>query len=174
MGIKFEDYGSFVVNSCQLIRDGVKSIESMLNKNSPLPENDMAQIDRTFVRLTLLMQGLREIVSPTPSTGEIHGLPKEATSGASRPEPIPTHTERPEWDFQPWLREKILSMSSEMDLLVREAEKKFHPDKPLPGKIAGSPDLLFHAKYVCAWANTIIEMFESGQLKFSDVEIEEE
>ena len=64
-------------------------------------------------------------------------------------------------------------MSSKVDLLVREAEKKFHLDKPLP-EIVGSPNLLFHAKYVCALANTIIEMFESGQLKFSNVEIEED
>ena len=70
MEIKFEDYGSFVVDSCQLIRDGVKSIEPLLDKSSTLSKKEMANIDRGFVRLTLLTQGLREIVYPTPSTGE--------------------------------------------------------------------------------------------------------
>lgn len=70
--------------------------------------------------------------------------------------------------------EKVLSISGEVDLLIRESEKKFHPDKPLPGKIAGSPDLILHAGYICNVANTIIEMFESGELKYDDVKIEDD
>lgn len=174
MPIKFEDYGNLIVESCKLIIDGIKSVEPILNRTSSLPEKDVAKIDRMFVRLTLLTRGLRELVYPTPSSGEIHGLPREATDGASKPEPIATHTERPDWDFQPWLTEKVLAMSKAMDLLIREAEKKFHSHKPLPGKIAGSPDLVFHAGCVCNLAKVMIEMFESDQLKYSDVEIEEE
>lgn len=174
MTVKIKDYENFVVESCHLIKDAVKCIEPLLEKDSALTKKDIAKIDRAFVRLALLMKGLAEIIHPTPSTGEIHGLPTEATSGASRPEPIPIHTERPDWDFRPWLKEKILSMSGEFDLLMREAEKEFHPDTPLPGEIAGSPNLLFHARYICKRTDTISEMFESGQLKFKDVMVEDD
>jgi hypothetical protein len=62
-----------------------------------------------------------ELFHPDKMAGEFHGLPPEACSIEKRPQLVIRHSEsNPDWDFQPWLLEKLNVMQWAAKGLVRE------------------------------------------------------
>jgi hypothetical protein len=59
------------------------------------------------------------LIDPMKSTGEIFGLPSEACNGDVKPGLTIHHNDRnPNWDFTPWLQEKLSGMHKSVLLMV--------------------------------------------------------
>ncbi len=84
MEIEWQDFNEIVLNECNNVKQHAQELESLLADycyDTPL----RSKIDRTLVKLSITSQKLMDLVMPIPSTGEIFGLPREATSNADLP-----------------------------------------------------------------------------------------
>jgi hypothetical protein len=59
-----------------------------------------------IIQLSFAIHNLCKIVFPTPNSGKIIGMQREATESADDPDIIVVDKEHTEWDFKPWLQEK--------------------------------------------------------------------
>lgn len=91
-----------ILKSCKRIEPAVKSY---------LAETDeKPKIDSELLAILSNALAAYELVEPDRLSGEFHGLPREACAG-DEPGLVIRHKERPvDWDFQPWLCEKLNSM----------------------------------------------------------------
>ncbi|MBU6400134.1 MAG: hypothetical protein KGS61_07430 [Verrucomicrobia bacterium] len=78
-----------------------------------------------------------ELVHPGEEAGEFHGLPREVCTTEDDPDLTIRHAERPDdWDFRPWLLEKLNAMQKAARRLVQEcltelSTVKLHKDAPM-------------------------------------------
>ena len=63
-----------------------------------------------------------DLVAPLPSSGEIHGLPREATLLGDEPDVLIVDKENPKWDFRPWFTEKATVIGDSINKLMEYLE----------------------------------------------------
>jgi hypothetical protein len=78
-----------------------------------------------------------QMISPRETIGEIHGIPREFTDLNTKPGfTIKNVDQSSEWDFTPWLKEKLNRLETAAQLLIEEWLKelndiKLRPDAPM-------------------------------------------
>ena len=178
MKIEWQDFNETVLNECNNVKQYAQELESFLVDycyDTPLRN----KIDRTLVKLSIASQKLMDLVMPIPSTGEIFGLPREATSNADLPKPILIHKDRTGWDYMPWFCEKVTRIRQAVNTLMQELEK--NPEKiEINSTFWNSPEdyvkdgirlQLGEMRHV---DDALLALFESGELSMGDVEIMDE
>ena len=175
MEIKWQDFNGTVLAECNKIAEYVNKLDSLLKDycyQTPLKY----KIDRTLVRLSIAAQRLMGLVMPIPSTGEIFGLPREATENADLPRPQLVHKDRPTWNYMSWFCEKITRIRQAVNRLMEELEKnpkkmgvnKKSWDSPEEYTKDGINLQLAEIRHV---NQALLSLFESGELKITDVRI---
>jgi len=178
MKIEWQDFNEIVLNECNNVKRYTEELKSLLIDycyNTPL----RSKIDRTLVKLSITSQKLMDLVMPIPSTGEIFGLPQEATSNADLPKPILVHKDRTGWDYMPWFCEKVTRIRQAVNRLMQELEK--NPEEiEINSTFWNSPvdyikdgielqlDEMRHVN------DALLTLFKSGELSIGDVEIIDE
>lgn len=114
------DIGTELTWKLSAILEDCKRIEPMLmaylNETDKRPE-----ISAELLRILSNALGAYELLQSNKSAGEFHGLPREACSSDVDPQVAIRHIERPaDWDFHPWLLEKLNAMQSAAQELVKE------------------------------------------------------
>lgn len=178
MKIEWKEYDKIVLRECNNIKQYVNELDTLLRDycyETPLRK----RIDRTLIKCSIASQRLMDLVMPILSTGEIFGLPREATSNADLPRPILVHKDRPGWDYMPWFCEKVTRIRQAVNRLMEELEKD--PKKiKVNSKSWNSPEeyikdgvrlQLGEMRHV---NEALLRLFKSGELKISDINIVDE
>ena len=132
-----------------------------------------------MIQLSLSLQNLCKVVFPTPSSAEIIGMPREATSSADDPDIIVMDKEHLQWDFKPWLQEKTNDVRLGFEGLLEYYEKDPKELKLAPGARVSSEQfvqerLVSEIQTIIAYTEAILSMFESGRLMVRDVKLKDE
>lgn len=167
-----------MLNECNNVKQYAQELESFLVDycyNTPLRN----KIDRALVKLSIASQKLMDLIMPIPSTGEIFGLPQEATSNADLPKPILVHKDRSGWDYMPWFCEKVTRIRQAVNRLMQELEK--NPEEiEINSTFWNSPvdyikdGIELQLGEMCHPNDALLTLFESGELSIGDVEIIDE
>ena len=120
-------------------------------------------IDFQLLKIISCSLKANQIISPRETTGEIHGIPREFNDSNTRPDlTIKNVNQSSEWDFTPWLKEKLNRLETAAQLLVEEWLKelddiKLHPKAPMtPAEFIRS-GISMHFNEVQRLATTIFE-----------------
>lgn len=115
--------------------------------------------------------GAYELLQPDKFAGEFHGLPREACSLDGDPAVAIRHLERPaEWDFQPWLLEKLNDMQSAAKCLVKEwltdlNSIRLKADAPMTPREWLRDGIMMHFHVLQGKAKTVFEEVCSDKLQ---------
>lgn len=178
MKIEWQDFNGTVLAECNKIAEYVNKLDSFLENyccETPLRH----KIDRTLVRLSIAAQRLMDLVMPIPSTGEIFGLPREATENADLPKPQLIHQDRPTWDYIPWFCEKVTRIRQAVNRLMEGLEKNPEKIEFTKGFWNSAEDYIkdemrSQIRQIRGVNQGLLEMFGSGKLRISDVRMIEE
>jgi len=114
MDIKESDFSAKALEHAKRISSGIaKLAETIKDEKTATPF-----ADRLLLTLLVDSRHLLDFVAPLKSVGEIHGMPKHATDGADRPEPIVFRKEDPSKDFGPWWLEKTSRIHAALFMLA--------------------------------------------------------
>ncbi|MHB8523791.1 MAG: hypothetical protein ACYDH9_23970 [Limisphaerales bacterium] len=110
--MKKRDLSSELTWKLSAIMEDCKRIEPALA--AYLKESDMRPpISEELLRILSSALAAYDLAEPDRMAGEFHGLPREACLIEKDPEFTIRHEERPaDWDFQPWLLEKLNAMQA--------------------------------------------------------------
>lgn len=109
------------------------------------------------------LESMVELALPTPSSGELHGLPRRATTTHFSSILI-RHIDSPDWDFSTWYAEKLLAAKSN----ARRAVIIWQNDRKLQQE--DSREDLRSALDACqAYASAVTEFVEAGKLRLTEV-----
>lgn len=120
-----------ILEDCKGIENAVASYLKTTDERPPI----------SFELLRILSNALAafELLQPDKSSGEFHGLPREACATSQPPLDI-RHNDRPaDWNFEPWLSEKLNAMQIAAKQLVEEwlrdvESVKLRADAPMTPK----------------------------------------
>ena len=176
MELKTQNFDRYIQNQC---RDILEHLVSLMFYVKDLSYQDKSQSDRLMIQLSLSIQNFCRIALPTPSSGEIIGMPREATESADDPDVIVVDKVRPEWDFKPWLQEKTNNVRQAYEGLLEYYEKNpreftLAPNAGISSEQFIQERLEHEIQTIEAYAEAILSMFESGRLTVRDVRLEEE
>ena len=176
MELKTQNFDRFIQEQCAAI---VEYSISLRQQFKNLNYQDKSQPDRLMIQLALSIQNLCKVVFPTPSSGEIIGMPREATESADDPDVIVVDKEHPEWDFKPWLQEKANNIRQAFEGLLEYYEKNPREFTLAPNAGISSEQFIqerldHEIQTIEAYAEAIRSMFESGRLTVRDVRLEDE
>lgn len=178
MELKVEKFNNLIIESCKKILGCHKDLTSLTNDYA-FNKLDRASVDRNLVIVSVASQKLMDLVLPIPSSGEIHGLPKEATTLGIEPDVLIVNKDKPEWDFKPWFTEKVSAMKDAVNRLLEYLETdpkdvKLHPSASITSEAYLSGFISMNMSEIEHMANTILEMMLSGKLIVTDVKLEED
>lgn len=129
--------------------------------------------------MTISAENIVGLVYPIPNTGEIHGLPKEATMSEDDPDVIVVDKEHPQWDFKAWFGEKSGALKVAVNKLMQylemdyETMADFHMSVEEWEKYVGGM-VRSNLRELEGKAKAILEMIEWDRLVIKDVRVEEE
>ncbi len=178
MDLKVEKYDDLIIESCKTVLHAYTDLNPILEDRKHNSE-ERGQIDRCLVRMTVASQKIIDLILPLPSSGEIHGLPRESTDAADDPDVLIVDKENQKFDFRPWFAEKTGALKRAIDSLMANLETnpedvKIHPmaDVTAVEHLRGMQKL--NMSEILRKAETILEMVESGRISITDVRLDEE
>jgi hypothetical protein len=175
MELKVEKFNDLIVKNCRIIKTAHKTLTDQL-KNYKYDNSKRDQIDRNLVKLSVASQRIIDLILPIPSSGEIFGLPKEATEAADDPDVLIVDKENTNYDFRPWFAEKTGALKSAINKLMANLETNpadidIHPLVDITAlEHLRSLQNLYMAE-IHQKADVIQEMIESGRLSITDVRL---
>lgn len=163
----------FNVTGTAMQQESQRSIALLCGFYNPLEKE---KGDRIVVKLVFSTQSIRKIVLPALSSGEIHGLPREATEAAEEPDVMIVNKEQPDWDFRPWFYEKFGSVQRGIEGLIGAYETdlsklQLAPNSGMTPLQYIVDQLKYHLRTMKIYTEAILEMFESGKLTVKDVRL---
>lgn len=180
MELNVNDYNDAVKEWCTMLLESHYNLAFLTKDFSrSMVRDKRAVIDRNLVRMNLCAQNMIDLVFPVPEAGEIHGLPKEATSAADAPNVLVAHRDRPQWDFKPWFAEKSGALKKAVHSLTKELEIGFdssagtHLSQEKGDSLVGSMVALSMGE-IEGKSKALLDMIESGKLIIKDVRLEQE
>jgi hypothetical protein len=164
------DIGSELTWKLSAILEDCKRIEPILT--SYLRDtDDRPEISAELLRVLSNALGAYELLQPDKLAGEFHGLPREACTSDEDPQLAIRHLERPaDWDFQPWLLEKLNAMQSAAKRLVKEWLTdlngiRLRADAPMTPKEWLRSGIMMHFRELQGKAKTVFEEVCSDKLQ---------
>lgn len=141
-----------ILTACTVVR---KAIE----------ETDLPHLSEDLLTIYVAIDELVELAVPTPSEGELQGIPKIALGTFTRLEF--RHVYNPEWDYQPWFAGKAISAKG----LIRRAVAvwKDFKDEPTP-KLRD--DLSRHVENCHTYADVIYQELINDRLEITELSSE--
>jgi hypothetical protein len=171
-------FNAHISTNCEIIRECHAELTDVLN-NYDFGTLHRARIDRALVRMSVASRRVLDLVAPLPSSGEIHGLPREATLLGDEPDVLIVDKDNPKWDFRPWLTEKAMVIGDSLNKLMEyletdPAEMEFGDDARLTtleflGSMIGSNLAKIGDK-----AQTILDMIRAGRITVIDVRLDDD
>ena len=175
MDLEVTTFDDEIVAHCNNILKDIASFQKILGVYNP---SEKEKGDRMVVQLVCSTQSIRKIVLPALSSGEIHGLPREATEAAEEPDVMIVNKEQPDWDFRPWFYEKFGSFQRGLEALIGAYEidlskLQLAPNSGMTPLQYIVDQMKYHLKTMKIYTEAILEMFESGKLTVKDVRLTE-
>jgi hypothetical protein len=171
MELNVSNYEQAIAGWCEAILESRKKLLFLTEGFTVKSVYDnRAVIDRNLVAMTVASQKIINLIFPLPSTGEIHGLPKEAVMLGDEPDIIVIDREHPQWDFRPWFSEKSGALKTAVEDLMEALEYPFSlmsTEADVERKIKSAMAKIENK------ATAILEMIESGRLAIKDVQLDE-
>ena len=181
------DFTKEVLRDCKEVVGLVKDLRKYAKPFSF--EKNRAEKDRLLVRLHLGVTRIYNRANPPLSSGELWGLPEEATEGADTDKPVAINPKKPEWEFNSWFLDKAHSMyqfkEHAMDMFetnrrkatrwminsnrTAEETKDFKLSPVASPEAVVESRLHLHLGAVQAYAEAIIELIEKGELRIAEV-----
>ncbi|MBN1798175.1 MAG: hypothetical protein JW822_06345 [Spirochaetales bacterium] len=178
MDLQVKEYNELIVDCCKIILQSHKNLEYLLEEYD-FHSSNRAEIDRNLIAMSVASNKMLELVYPLPTSGEIHGLPKEATTEDFQDDVLIVDKDHPKWNFIPWFKEKTIAIVDAVRELMELLEQ--NPSKlNLKLKVAmTSKDYIkmrieSKLRHIPPYAQTILNMIESGRLSITNVRLEEE
>ena len=178
MDLKIQKFNDLITESCNILIDCHEKLSTYLEEFE-LGSRKKALVDRNLVMMSVSSQRIVDLVSPLPSTGEIIGLPEEATKFGDELDVLIVDKDNPNWDFRPWFTEKSTvirdSVNKLLDHLERDPnEMDFQPyTKSTPEEFIRSM-IRSNMAEIKDKANSILYMIQSERLSITDVKLESE
>jgi hypothetical protein len=126
MDLRVNEYNDLIIDCCKIILQSHKSLESLLEEYD-FDLSNRAGIDRNLIAMSVASNKMLDLVHPLPTSGEIHGLPKEATTEDFQDDVLIVDKDHPKWNFVPWFKEKTITIVDAvrelMELLERDPSK---------------------------------------------------
>lgn len=120
---------------------------------------------------------LVELVNPSKTVGEFHGLPKSvSTTEFSRV--LFTHSENPEWDFAAWYGEKVSQLKRFVKLLIGYWETGYR-QLALPDSSIETPQeyisegIQSSLEAISGYAQVVFDEILNGRLEVQEIRAEE-
>jgi len=126
MDLQVKEYNELIVNCCKIILQSYSNLEFLLEEYDYNTSN-RAEIDRNLISMAVASKKMLDLVNPLPTSGEIHGLAKEATTVDFQDEVLIVDKNHPKWNFIPWLKEKTCMIEEAIKKLMEFLEH--NPDK---------------------------------------------
>lgn len=171
MELDVTNYDEAIAGWCKTILEAHKGL-AFLTEDFSLQSvyEKRTTIDRNLIKMAVSSQRIIDLVFPIPNSGEIHGLPREATLLGDEPDIIVVDRDHPEWDFMPWFSEKSGALKTAINDLMEILESP-------SSLVSTESDVGQRVKSAMAGiehkANAILEMIESGRLVIKDVKIDD-
>ncbi len=92
-------------------QDGIRHNNSRADHDGlrrAVEESELPNMDPDLLTIYVAVDELLELAVPTPSEGEIQGLPQMATTTHFSRLTF-KHSNNPDWDYQPWFAGKIIA-----------------------------------------------------------------
>ena len=170
MELKVQRFEDHILGNCRIILECHRELTKVLEGFAP-GQAGRANTDRSLVRMSVASQKVLDLVAPHPSSGEIHGLPKEATLYGNEPDVLIVDRENPSWDFRPWFTEKATVIRESLNELMANLE--IGPDDEEHLSLVRRRVRTNMAE-IENKAEAILEMIESGRLNITDVKLEDD
>lgn len=131
-----------------------------------LEESDLPNIAPDLLTIYVAVDELLELAVPTPSEGEIHGLPKMATTTHFSRLTF-KHADNPDWDYQPWFAGKIVATKDHIRRAI-EVWREFQegPDQKL------REELLRHVTNCQTYADLVYQEVINDRLEITELSAE--
>jgi hypothetical protein len=176
MDLEVTTFDDEIVAHCKAILENIASFQKLLGFYNP---SEKEKGDRIVVQLVYAIQSISKIILPALSTGEIQGLPREATEAAEEPDVMIVNKEQPDWDFRPWFYEKFGSVQRGIEGLIGAYETdlsklQLAPNSGMTPLQYIVDQLKYHLRTMKIYTEAILEMFESEKLTVKDVRLRED
>ncbi len=177
MELKVKEFNNLITHCCKTIQDSHSKLESILKDYDY--KSDRSQIDRNLIKMCVASQKLMNLVLPVPSTGEIYGLPEEATKLDLQDGLLIADKDNPDWDFRSWFIEKVSAIKDGvnelMDRLETDPEEyKIKATAQISTKEFITDMINSCMRRIPPYAQSILDMIRSGRLTVKNVRLEEE
>jgi len=178
MDLQVKEYNELIVDCCTIILQSHKNLESLLEEYD-FHSSNRAEIDRNLISMAVASNKMLDLVHPLPTSGEIHGLPKEATTVDFQDDVLIVDKDHPKWNFVPWFKEKTIAIVEALKKLMEFLEQNpdklnLHPKATMTPKQYINDMIGSYLREIPPYAQTILNMIESGRLSISNVRLEEE
>ena len=127
-----EDRSSFVTHKLATILDSCKKAESKV-ASYLLTSDEKPDLIPELFQILNSVDDLMELVNPSKTAGEFHGLPKSAITEFSRV--LFTHLDKSEWDFTAWFGEKVSQIKFFSKRLIEHWEMDYREVELRPGTL---------------------------------------
>ena len=178
MELTVRKFDAHISTNCEIIKHCHAELTALLVEYK-YNTADRPRIDRALVRMSIASRRVLDLVAPLPSTGEIHGLPREATILGDEPEVLIVDKENPKWDFRPWFTEKATVISDSLNKLMEYLETD--PEEMAFAADASTTPLQFVTSMIRSnlaeigdKAQLILDMTRSGRITILDVKLDDD
>lgn len=168
MKLEVVDYNSLIIDSCGTVLDAYNAMDPLIHPHE-FGRSQRAVVDRNLIRMIIASDRILDLVLPVPTAGEIHGLPREATTASDDFEIVIVDRENPSWDFKPWFAEKASNLKGAVTKVAVELEQELSrvpKDEASETEIEKFKRSVIrpHFDEIQARAHTILDMMQSGKL----------
>ncbi len=173
MKLHMEHLNERIITRCRKLSDAIVACTALLPGFDP---SEKQQIDRLMVVMAHAVISVKQMVFPSLSSGEIHGLPREMTESSMDPDVVIKDAQNPGWDFKPWFHEKLNNAEKAYWKLLRIYEADPEVLKMTLGTKSTSiehmvEEMRRELQIMHVYAEAILDMMESGRLTVSDVRL---
>ena len=178
MELNVRKFNAHISHNCEVIRDCHAELTDVLS-DYDFNTVDRARIDRALVKMSVASRRVLDLVAPLPSSGEIHGLPREATLLGDEPDVLIVDKENPKWDFRPWFTEKATVIGDSLNKLMQYLETdpqgmEFGVDARMTPQEFVRSMIDSNLAEIGDKAQVILDMIRSGRITVVDVRLDDD
>lgn len=175
MELQVENFDKQITAQCKNLVEEINEYGKLLGLYNPY---ERQKTDRIMIKLSYSIQCIKQIILPALSSGEIHGLPREATSSVDEPDVVIIDLKNPNWDFRPWFYEKFNNIETAYEKLLTDYEMDISTIHLAPNSGMKPVEyvvnkLKYELGVIKSYTEAILQMFDSGRLSVKDVRLTE-